>query len=82
MKKELKNSVKIAALFISFGLMISLFAFFIFFGKGLQILLPLIFFCIFFAVLFLLEKLPFIKRHSIIKFIIALILIVFFVKLL
>ncbi len=82
MKNELKKSLKIAALFISFGLLISLFVFFLLFGKGLQILLPLIFFCIFFAVFFLFEKLPFIKRHTVLKIIAALILIAAFIVIL
>lgn len=82
MKEELKKSLLIASLFISAGLFISLFSFFLLFGKGLQIIIPSILFAVFFIVFLILGKIPFIKRWFILKFIIALILIALFAKLL
>lgn len=82
MKKELKESLLIASLFVAVGLIVSFFIFFLLFGKGLQIIIPAILFSVFFIVFFILGKIPFIKRWFILKFIIALVLIAVFVKLL
>ncbi len=71
MTENMKKSIRIASVFVSSGLMISFFVFFLLFGKGLQILVPLMLFCLFFIVFFLLEKIPFISRRPVIKAIIA-----------
>lgn len=76
MKSEFKKSLRIAALFAVCGLFISFFVFFLFFGKGLQIILPCILFFIFFIVFLLLEKLPFVSKHPIIKLMTAIVFIV------
>lgn len=71
MTDNMKKSLKIASVFVSSGLMISFLIFFLLFGKGLQILVPLMLFCLFFIIFFLLEKIPFISRRPVIKAIIA-----------
>lgn len=78
MKKELKKSARIALVLVSAGLMISLLVFFLLFGSGLQILMPLILFCIFFVVFLILEGFPFIRKHFVVKLIIAVVLILAF----
>lgn len=71
MTDNMKKSLRIACLFVSSGLMTSFLVFFLLFGKGLQILVPLMLFCLFFIIFFLLEKIPFISRRPVIKAIIA-----------
>ncbi len=75
MKNELKKSVKTALLLVSTGLLITLFVFFLFFGKGLQLLMPLILFLIFFTVFLILEKLSFLSERLWLKTALAVILI-------
>lgn len=79
MKNELLRSVKIAALFISYGLLVSLIVFFLFFGKGLQLLMPFILFAVFFLLFLTLEKLPFTRRHPLLKFIAGVAFVVFLI---
>lgn len=67
MKAEMKKSVKIAALFVGAGLLISLFVFFLFFGKGLQILMPCISVVVFFGLFLLFEKIPFLVKRPLLK---------------
>lgn len=67
MKNETKKSIKIASLFISFGLLVALFVFFLLFGKGLQIFMPCILFSVFFILFIIFEKLSFISEHPILK---------------
>ncbi len=67
MNDELKKSLKIAALFISCGLFVLYFVFFLLFGKGLQILIPGILFIVFFAVYLVFEKIPFISERPALK---------------
>lgn len=71
MKTELKKSVRVAAVLVSVGLAVSFFIFFLLFGKGLQLFMPLILFSLFFIVFIILGKNPFVARHPIIKIIIA-----------
>lgn len=82
MTEELKKSVKTAALLVSAGLFVSFFAFFLFFGKGLQILIPFILTAAFFLIYLLCEKLSFIREHPFLKTVIALIFIALFIVLL
>lgn len=82
MNKEFLKSVKTASLFVSVGLFISLFAFFLFFGKGLQILIPFILFAVFFTVFLLCEKISFVREKPALKIIIALVFITLLIVLL
>lgn len=71
MKKELYKSMLISGVFISAGLFVSFFVFFLMFGKGLQILIPYILFAVYLVIFFVLRKLPFIKKYYILQLIIA-----------
>lgn len=73
MKNELKKSLKIACIFVSSGLFISFLVFFLLFGKGLQILMPILLSFSFFVLFFLLEKIPFISHRPLIKGLISVI---------
>lgn len=75
MNSEFNKSVKTALLLVSLGLMTVFFAFFLFFGKGLQLLMPVILFSVFFIVFLLIEKLPFISTRLWLKIIIAVIFV-------
>ncbi len=75
MTENMKKSLKIASIFVSEGLFCSFLVFFLLFGKGLQILMPFILFGIFFTVFLFFEKIPFIRKHLILKLIIVFVLI-------
>ncbi len=76
MNKELIKSLRIALIFIASGLFLSLFVFLLLFGKGLQILLPIIMLPIFFIVFLLFEKVPFIARKPILKAVLTIVIII------
>ena len=67
MKNEMKKSAVTAALLIGIGLFSAFFVFFLLFGKGLQILMPIILFLLFFTVFFVLDKIPFIAKRPLLK---------------
>lgn len=75
MKKEALKALRITVIFIASGLAVSFFVFFILFGKGLQIFLPVILFAVFFTAFLLLEKIPLISKKPILKAILAIALI-------
>ncbi len=64
MKSEMKKSLKIAALLVSIGLFVCFALFFLFFGSGLQILVPLILFCGFLFSLAVLNRIPFTAKRT------------------
>ena len=76
MTDNMKQALRFACVFTASGLMISFFVFFLFFGKGLQILMPLILFIVFFFTFVLLEKIPFVSHRPIIKAIVGIALII------
>lgn len=82
MKPIAKKSMRIAALLVSIGLFCGFCLFFLFFGKGLQILIPSILFCIFFFVLCALNRIPFTAKRTWLKALILVVLIVIAVLLL
>lgn len=73
MKNNFSEALKYSSLFVAFGLMISLSLFFLFFGKGLQFVLPFILIPLFFVIFLVSEKLPFVNKHPAVKIIIGLI---------
>ena len=67
MKTERKKSARIALFFVSCGLYVTFFVFFLLFGKGLQIILPGLLLTGFFVVFFITEKIPFIAKRPVVK---------------
>ena len=72
----MKKIVKTSLLFISVGFLLSLVVFFLLFGEGVQFLMPCILFVFFFICFFILEKIPFVRKHPIVKFLLSVLLIV------
>lgn len=77
-KKDILKNIKIAAVFVSAGLLVALAVFFIFFGKGLQFILPLMLFAILFVIFIILEKSRLTADHPIMKAILAVIFVAVF----
>ena len=75
MKKYCKKSTRLVLMFISVGMLFTLGVFFVLFGKGLQLLLPVILTAIFFVLFFVCDKIPFVRKHPLVKAIIAVIFI-------
>ena len=71
----MKRSVKIPLLFVSVGLLFAFCVFFVLFGEGLQLLMPFILFWIFFILQLILGKIPFTRKHPLVRLVISLMLI-------
>ncbi len=71
----MKRKIKIPLIFVSVGLLFAFSVFFILFGDGLQLLMPFILFWIFFACQLIMEKLPFTRKHALVRIAVSLALI-------
>lgn len=76
MKNEMKKSAVTAALLIGTGLFSAFFVFFLLFGKGLQILMPIILFLLFFTEFFVLDKIPFTAKHPLLKAVLCILTVI------
>ena len=72
----MKKIIKTSLLFVSIGILLSLVVFFLLFGEGIQFVMPYILFVFFFTGFFIFEKIPFIKKRPLVKFLLYALLII------